>query len=126
MNAPDIFTTSAGKLSFPDFSVTRFHADGGCVAFEIDGVHVDGFGLAHEAYKVRCTTEDEVSCRRYIEGSWYAIPPGAAGALRDICEWAVKDNSLVFAGFEEQTGLWQEYVVPSFALSGSADATGQN
>jgi hypothetical protein len=124
MIAPNIFTESAGKLSFPDCLVTSFQADRSGVEFVTDGVHVDGFGVARKAYIVRCTSEDGISCRRYAEGRWRHLPLDVAGALKDVCEWAVEGETLVFAGFEKHSGQWQEYIVPAFSLTGSSEPAG--
>jgi hypothetical protein len=113
-------TEDARKLSFPDGLVRSFHAGPRFVEFTIDLTYFEGLGLIDDKCTLRCTSAVGVFCRRYQDKVWRELPVDSAGALRDVCEWSALDGDLVLAGFEKESGQWQEYSLPSFSLLGSA------
>ena len=58
-----------------------------------------------------------IKIRRFHGSNWRDLEVKDSGGLRKICEWSCNGSDLKFAGFESETGMWQEYILQDFGIN---------
>ena len=117
-----ISNVNAGQISFPDCILSGFKVTPQGVRFCSDGIHIEGHGLICGRCDVVCNAFSGVGVRRFVDGDWREMIAKESGVLREICEWSCDDRDLRFAGFESESGMWQEYLLHNFDIKVSVDA----
>jgi hypothetical protein len=110
----ELGTEDAERVSFPDCEITSFESNGHRISFSSDAIHVDGLGLL--PMQVDCLVTGQITLVEWDGEQDNDLDVDAASGLRDICEWMVSGPDLRIHGFQEKSGLWNEYIISSFEL----------
>ncbi|MAT69520.1 MAG: hypothetical protein CMJ58_08345 [Planctomycetaceae bacterium] len=98
-------------ISFPDCEVVRFEFSASRLFCQLSGIHVENTGMIHANVQLIISGWTCVSVQRFDSNGIDTVDLELAesGSLKDICEWRMNGSELSFAGFEENSGLWQLY-----------------
>ena len=117
----DIYSgIDASIISFPDCHITGFEVLQRGVRFCSDGIYIDGHGTICDSLLIHCTAIETLRVRRLLDRHWKYLDWQESGSLREICEWTSDGKVLKFAGFERDSGAWQEYLLVSVGIRISA------
>lgn len=105
----ELLNKERGKISFPDCLISNFRCLANEVTFQSDGIFVEGTGFLNEECYVECLFSSPVQLREYSNEKWSSLDPSSSSGLREICEWTVDEGDLIFSGFNDTSGEWNEY-----------------
>ena len=98
-------------LSFSDAKLHRFIFSEDKLTFYCDFFYSESRGLQDSMIECVIAGCKNIRITRFDKHGKNPklVDRKSSGSIREICEWRIEDSSLMLAGFELESGVWQTY-----------------